>query len=193
MRRYILARRSQGYERTVLRLIIPKATSPVPNSPSEAGSGVAAALCSVGCVLIVNVSGPSLTIFPLSCVAVTASDPPLNKPKFAEGKVKENGSMIIPVSHAASGAQLANNNPPALRSSPAASGKLEFPNVPVSVAEIICWSSGIVYMKVPTSNVIPNGPVVFNGPLNSGRVALIVAAFKQSAETARSRTHIRVL
>jgi hypothetical protein len=182
-----------GYERTVLRLISPKATNPAPNRPRVAGSGVAAALCSVGCVLIVNVSGPSLTIFPLSCVAVTASDPPLNKPKFAEGKVKENGSIIIPVSHDASGAQLANNNPPALRSSPAASGKLVFPNVPVSVAEIICWPTGIVYMNVPTFSVIPNGPVVFNGPLNSGRLALIIAAFKQSAENARSMAHVRVL
>src|SRR5260370_31639077 len=47
---------------------------------------------------------------------------------------------------------------------------------------------------MPTFSVAPGyGPLGLNGPLNSGIVAVIVAAFMASAETARSRAHAIVL
>ena len=79
-------RRNPDYERVDLRLIIPKTTSPAPSRPREAGSRVA--VFDV-CVLIVNVSAPSLIMFPLVWTAVMASDPPLNNAKFAAVKLKE--------------------------------------------------------------------------------------------------------
>jgi hypothetical protein len=189
----VLPRRKLDYVRTDLRLIIPNITSPAPRRLREAGSGVA--LPSVfDRVLIVNVSAPKRTIFPLVWVAVIARDPPFNIAKLIDGNAKENGVTVGPVSHAASAAQLANISAPAVTSTPAVLENCEFPNVPVKVAEAITWPTGITKVKVPTLSGAPGyGPVGLNGPLNSGSVAVIVAAFKESAESARSRAQVRVL
>ena len=66
--------------------------------------------------------------------------------------------------------------------------------MPVRVAEVICWPTGIKKVKVPTFSGAPGyGPVGLNGPLYSGSVAVMVAALKESAETARSRAYVKVL
>ena len=102
--------------------------------------------------------------------------------------------MVRLVSHAASGAQPPNKIPAPRRSTPAVFENWEFPNVPVRDAEVICWPTGITKVKVPTlSGAAGYGPVGLKGPLYSGSVAVIVAALKESAETASSRAYMKVL
>jgi hypothetical protein len=193
VRRDDTARRKLDYERADFRLIIPNTTSPAPSRPREAGSGAVSPWLLIW-VEMVSVSTPSLMIFPLVCVAVTAKDPPFNILKSIDGKAKENGVALEAVSQTARAAQLANSNAFAFKSTPAELENWEFPNVPVSVAEMICSPTGIKKVNVPTLSGAPGyGPLGTYGPLYSGTVAVIVAAVKESAETARSRAHVRVL